>query len=78
MAQAVLRFACLVLLPALLYLGIFFVHLSLLHRSGPHDQMMSSAFQASLEVQSTEPGSMRKICVSLWIKASAKGMKCQM
>ncbi|XP_046904211.1 protein O-mannosyl-transferase 1 isoform X1 [Hypomesus transpacificus] len=49
LAQAVLRFACLVLLPALLYLGIFFVHLSLLHRSGPHDQMMSSAFQASLE-----------------------------
>ncbi|XP_062310377.1 protein O-mannosyl-transferase 1 isoform X1 [Osmerus eperlanus] len=49
LAQAVLRFACLVLLPALLYLGIFFVHLSLLYRSGPHDQMMSSAFQASLE-----------------------------
>ncbi|XP_067087204.1 protein O-mannosyl-transferase 1 isoform X2 [Osmerus mordax] len=49
LVQAVLRFACLVLLPALLYLGIFFVHLSLLYRSGPHDQMMSSAFQASLE-----------------------------
>lgn len=49
LVQAVLRFLCLVLLPLLLYLGFFYVHLSLLHRSGPHDQMMSSAFQASLE-----------------------------
>uniref|UniRef100_A0A3P8YGI6 Protein O-mannosyl-transferase 1 n=1 Tax=Esox lucius TaxID=8010 RepID=A0A3P8YGI6_ESOLU len=43
------RFLALVVLPLLLYLGFFYVHLTLLYRSGPHDQMMSSAFQASLE-----------------------------
>ncbi|XP_063287375.1 protein O-mannosyl-transferase 1 [Pelobates fuscus] len=39
----------LLLVPAALYLGIFYIHLSLLIRSGPHDHIMSSAFQASLE-----------------------------
>lgn len=48
--QVVARFLALVVLPLLLYLGFFYVHLNLLYRSGPHDQMMSSAFQASLEV----------------------------
>uniref|UniRef100_A0AAY4AEE3 Protein O-mannosyl-transferase 1 n=1 Tax=Denticeps clupeoides TaxID=299321 RepID=A0AAY4AEE3_9TELE len=43
------RLLALVLIPVLLYLGFFYVHLTLLYRSGPHDQMMSSAFQASLE-----------------------------
>ncbi|XP_014016291.1 protein O-mannosyl-transferase 1 isoform X1 [Salmo salar] len=47
--QVVARFLALVVLPLLLYLGFFYVHLNLLYRSGPHDQMMSSAFQASLE-----------------------------
>lgn len=43
---------CLALLfvPAALYLGTFFIHLSILTHSGPHDHIMSSAFQASLEV----------------------------
>ncbi|XP_073456610.1 protein O-mannosyl-transferase 1 [Aquarana catesbeiana] len=42
---------CLALLfvPAALYLGTFFIHLSILTHSGPHDHIMSSAFQASLE-----------------------------
>uniref|UniRef100_A0A8C6WMY2 Protein O-mannosyl-transferase 1 n=1 Tax=Neogobius melanostomus TaxID=47308 RepID=A0A8C6WMY2_9GOBI len=40
---------CLVVVPVLLYVFWFYVHLSLLHRSGPHDQLMSSAFQATLE-----------------------------
>uniref|UniRef100_A0A671U1H6 Protein O-mannosyl-transferase 1 n=1 Tax=Sparus aurata TaxID=8175 RepID=A0A671U1H6_SPAAU len=40
---------CLLVVPVLLYVFWFYVHLSLLHRSGPHDQLMSSAFQASLE-----------------------------
>ncbi|XP_027001461.2 protein O-mannosyl-transferase 1 [Tachysurus fulvidraco] len=47
--QVLARFLSLVVLPFFLYLGFFYIHLSLLHRSGPHDQLMSSAFQASLE-----------------------------
>ncbi|XP_044161746.1 protein O-mannosyl-transferase 1 isoform X1 [Bufo gargarizans] len=39
----------LLLLPLFLYLGMFYVHLSILTRSGPHDHIMSSAFQSSLE-----------------------------
>uniref|UniRef100_A0A669ESY6 dolichyl-phosphate-mannose--protein mannosyltransferase n=1 Tax=Oreochromis niloticus TaxID=8128 RepID=A0A669ESY6_ORENI len=40
---------CLVVVPVLLYVFWFYVHLSFLNRSGPHDQLMSSAFQASLQ-----------------------------
>ncbi|XP_053551707.1 protein O-mannosyl-transferase 1 [Bombina bombina] len=43
------RFLALLLLPVALYLGIFYIHLSVLTHSGPHDHIMSSAFQASLE-----------------------------
>ncbi|XP_062815104.1 protein O-mannosyl-transferase 1 isoform X2 [Anolis carolinensis] len=43
------RVLALVLLPAGAYLSFFYLHLALLYRSGPHDQIMSSAFQASLE-----------------------------
>ncbi|XP_021564323.1 protein O-mannosyl-transferase 1 [Carlito syrichta] len=43
------RAAALLVLPAILYVLFFYVHLALLYRSGPHDQVMSSAFQASLE-----------------------------
>uniref|UniRef100_A0A3P8YGE7 Protein O-mannosyl-transferase 1 n=1 Tax=Esox lucius TaxID=8010 RepID=A0A3P8YGE7_ESOLU len=49
LSNVLTRFLALVVLPLLLYLGFFYVHLTLLYRSGPHDQMMSSAFQASLE-----------------------------
>uniref|UniRef100_A0AAY4AE78 Protein O-mannosyl-transferase 1 n=1 Tax=Denticeps clupeoides TaxID=299321 RepID=A0AAY4AE78_9TELE len=49
LVQGAGRLLALVLIPVLLYLGFFYVHLTLLYRSGPHDQMMSSAFQASLE-----------------------------
>ncbi|XP_023244877.1 protein O-mannosyltransferase 1 [Copidosoma floridanum] len=31
------------------YMGIFYVHLSILTKAGPHDSVMTSAFQASLE-----------------------------
>nr|XP_055056207.1 protein O-mannosyl-transferase 1 isoform X1 [Misgurnus anguillicaudatus]XP_055056208.1 protein O-mannosyl-transferase 1 isoform X1 [Misgurnus anguillicaudatus] len=48
-AEVLVRFLALVVLPVVVYLGFFYVHLTLLYRSGPHDQMMSSAFQASLE-----------------------------
>uniref|UniRef100_A0A8C1MZD8 Protein O-mannosyl-transferase 1 n=1 Tax=Cyprinus carpio TaxID=7962 RepID=A0A8C1MZD8_CYPCA len=47
--QVLVRFLALVVLPVIMYIGFFYVHLTLLYRSGPHDQMMSSAFQASLE-----------------------------
>ncbi|XP_071487329.1 protein O-mannosyl-transferase 1-like [Diadema antillarum] len=43
------RVMLLVGLPMVLYSCIFYVHLGVLHRSGPHDNRMSSAFQASLQ-----------------------------
>lgn len=45
------RTVALLVVPAATYLLFFYVHLTLLCRSGPHDQIMSSAFQASLEVR---------------------------
>ncbi|XP_068617129.1 protein O-mannosyl-transferase 1 [Brachionichthys hirsutus] len=47
--QCVCRGVCVLVVPVVLYVLCFYVHLSLLSRSGPHDQLMSSAFQASLE-----------------------------
>uniref|UniRef100_A0A673LGK0 Protein O-mannosyl-transferase 1 n=1 Tax=Sinocyclocheilus rhinocerous TaxID=307959 RepID=A0A673LGK0_9TELE len=47
--QVLVRFLALVVLPVIMYIGFFYFHLTLLYRSGPHDQTMSSAFQASLE-----------------------------
>lgn len=38
--------------PAMVYIGVFYIHLSTLINAGPHDSAMSSAFQASLEVTS--------------------------
>lgn len=32
-----------------IYLSVFYVHLSILTKAGPHDSVMTSAFQASLE-----------------------------
>uniref|UniRef100_A0A672MT87 Protein O-mannosyl-transferase 1 n=1 Tax=Sinocyclocheilus grahami TaxID=75366 RepID=A0A672MT87_SINGR len=49
LSHVLVRFLALVVLPVIMYIGFFYVHLTLLFRSGPHDQMMSSAFQASLE-----------------------------
>ncbi|ERE71240.1 protein O-mannosyl-transferase 1-like protein [Cricetulus griseus] len=43
------RAVALLIIPVFLYLLFFYIHLMLLYRSGPHDQIMSSAFQASLE-----------------------------
>ncbi|XP_065428486.1 protein O-mannosyl-transferase 1 isoform X4 [Chrysemys picta bellii] len=43
------RGLALVVVPVAMYLFFFYVHLTLLYRSGPHDQIMTSAFQASLE-----------------------------
>ncbi|XP_026862099.2 protein O-mannosyl-transferase 1 [Electrophorus electricus] len=49
LVQVTVQLLALVVLPAIMYLGFFYIHLTLLNHSGPHDQMMSSAFQASLE-----------------------------
>ncbi|XP_074598197.1 protein O-mannosyltransferase rt [Brevipalpus obovatus] len=35
--------------PLAIYFSIFYLHLSILTRAGPHDNIMTSAFQASLE-----------------------------
>uniref|UniRef100_A0A8C9EIN6 dolichyl-phosphate-mannose--protein mannosyltransferase n=1 Tax=Pavo cristatus TaxID=9049 RepID=A0A8C9EIN6_PAVCR len=43
------RGLALLVIPVAMYLSFFYVHLALLYRSGPHDQIMTSAFQASLE-----------------------------
>ncbi|XP_028312226.1 protein O-mannosyl-transferase 1 isoform X4 [Gouania willdenowi] len=47
--QCVCRAVCLLLVPVLLYVFWFYIHLSLLKHSGPHDQLMSPAFQSSLQ-----------------------------
>lgn len=43
------RLVALVWAPVAIYLLIFYTHLSLLTKAGPHDNIMTSAFQASLE-----------------------------
>lgn len=40
-----------VTVPVTLYLSCFYVHLSLLYKAGPNDNVMTSQFQASLEVR---------------------------
>lgn len=43
------RVIVLVTIPVMVYVGVFYVHLSILTKAGPHDSVMTSAFQASLE-----------------------------
>jgi dolichyl-phosphate-mannose-protein mannosyltransferase len=45
----IIKGVILVGLPIVIYLGIFYIHLSTLYKAGPHDSVMTSAFQASLE-----------------------------
>ncbi|XP_032598902.1 protein O-mannosyltransferase 1 [Drosophila grimshawi] len=47
--HALSRLLLFVGIPVAVYLGVFYVHLRTLHRAGPHDSIMTSAFQASLE-----------------------------
>lgn len=44
-----LRFVVLIAVIAAVYLSIFYIHLAVLSKAGPHDSVMTSAFQASLE-----------------------------
>lgn len=39
----------LILLPLTIYIGVFYAHLTMLPKAGPHDSVMTSAFQASLQ-----------------------------
>ena len=48
--HAAARVVTLFIMPSCLYLYIFYVHLATLTKAGPHDTVMTSAFQASLEV----------------------------
>jgi len=43
------RAAIFISIPLTLYISCFYVHLSLLYKAGPNDNIMTSAFQASLE-----------------------------
>lgn len=43
------RLWVLIAIPSAVYLAVFYVHLSVLNHAGPHDTIMTSAFQASLE-----------------------------
>ncbi|XP_023228671.1 protein O-mannosyltransferase 1-like [Centruroides sculpturatus] len=47
--QLVAQSAVSILVPLILYLLTFYCHLSILIKAGPHDNIMTSAFQASLE-----------------------------
>lgn len=47
--EGLVRWTLLWAVPLCVYLGVFWVHLSLLTRAGAHDNLMTSAFQASLE-----------------------------
>ena len=48
------RAACLIVIPGMLYLLQFYILFAVARKTGPHDDMMSSAFQASLEVELIE------------------------
>uniref|UniRef100_A0A1B6EE73 Protein O-mannosyltransferase 1 n=1 Tax=Clastoptera arizonana TaxID=38151 RepID=A0A1B6EE73_9HEMI len=47
--NALARCTVLILIPLAVYFGVFYVHLAILYKAGPHDSVMTSAFQASLE-----------------------------
>jgi dolichyl-phosphate-mannose-protein mannosyltransferase len=51
LCQLLARLLVLIVIPAAIYLTIFYIHLAVLSRAGPHDSVMTSAFQASLEVR---------------------------
>lgn len=46
----ILRFIITFTMSIAIYFSVFFIHLIILNKAGPHDSVMTSAFQASLEV----------------------------
>ncbi|XP_046641821.1 protein O-mannosyl-transferase 2-like isoform X1 [Daphnia pulicaria] len=51
------RALCLIVIPTLLYMGIFYIHLAVLNNSGPGDGFYSSAFQVGLKGNYLHDGS---------------------
>lgn len=49
MLSALWRAVVLLVVPLVVYVGVFYAHLSMLPNAGPHDSVMTSAFQASLK-----------------------------
>lgn len=47
--NAIFIFVTVIILPILFYLFSYYIHLAWLTKAGPHDNIMTSAFQASLE-----------------------------
>lgn len=47
--QVTFRSLIFLVVPAIVYMSIFWIHLAVLNKAGPHDSVMTSAFQASLE-----------------------------
>lgn len=47
--QAISRALIFSIIPIGIYIGVFYLHLNTLTKAGPHDNVMTSAFQASLE-----------------------------
>lgn len=47
--QLIFRSLIFLVVPIVAYLTIFWIHLAVLNKAGPHDSVMTSAFQASLE-----------------------------
>lgn len=52
------RVLCLIILPAVLYVGFFYIHLTVLDRTGNGDGFYSSAFQSQLKGNSLHNASM--------------------
>lgn len=50
--KTIFQFSIIHFVSIILYLSVFYIHLSILKKAGPHDSVMTSAFQASLEVSS--------------------------
>ena len=50
--QSLIYLTTFIILPSLIYMTVFYVHLTVLIKAGPHDTIMTSAFQASLDVSS--------------------------
>ncbi|XKL60713.1 hypothetical protein PGB90_007770 [Kerria lacca] len=47
--KTIFQFSIIHFVSIILYLSVFYIHLSILKKAGPHDSVMTSAFQASLE-----------------------------
>lgn len=57
MLEVAVQGLVLAIIPLTIYIGVFYLHLSLLTKAGAHDNLMTSAFQVTL------------FCFVLWIRA---------